>query len=103
MVSIPDPRSGSRHLTAVLAVRQAHPSHASPPPPAPVALGGATIDSQAAGRYWPCGPPGHIYWPCGPPGQYEPGPAAGHPRINYDSFTWNLAHLMDTAGLWAAA
>ena len=62
--------------------------HASPAPPAPVAPSGTTIGSRAAGRYWPCGPPGPIYWPCGPPGQYEPGPAAGHPRCQL-----RLVHL----------
>jgi para-aminobenzoate synthetase / 4-amino-4-deoxychorismate lyase len=88
----------ARRLAATLAARPLDPlpapsSPAAPPtPPAP---------PSAAGRPRGIGPVSHRLTSIGPVGH---GARTGQVRPlvvlvdNYDSFTWNLAHLLDTAG-----
>jgi hypothetical protein len=103
MASIYDPPRGSCHLTAVLAVRQAHP----PLPRLPHRHQWYSVAPPSA-----LGPPGGI----GPVAHrvrsiglvaHRANTSLARPLVilvaNYDSFTWNLAHLMDTAGWGTAA
>jgi len=98
MASIHDPPCGSCHLTAVLTVRQAHPPlprlphrhqwHSVAPPSALGPPGGI-------------GPVAHRVRSIGPVAHRVNTSLARPPVtlvVNDDSFTWNLAHLMDTAG-----
>ena len=85
----------TRHLAAVLAGRPADPPFT---PPAPVAPPASPSVLRSPGGI---GPVAHRVRSIGPVA-HRVNTSPGRPLVilvdNYDSFTWNLAHLLDTAG-----